>query len=84
MEGLIPMRKRKRRRGDVIDITALKQKSCEAAITMGGIAGGIVLGNYISGEMAIRKKKQNMVLEELYRSNQKGKKSKKKKRRHRK
>ena len=83
MEGLIPMRKRKRR-GDVIDINALKQKSCEAAITMTGIAGGIVLGNYISGEMAIKKKKQNMILEELYCSNQKGKKSKKKKRRHRK
>lgn len=81
MEGLIPMRKRKRR-GDVIDINALKQKSCEAAITMTGIAGGIVLGNYISGEMAIKKKKQNMILEELYCSNQKGK--KKKKRRHRK
>lgn len=80
MEGLIPMRKRKRR-GDVIDINALKQKSCEAAITMTGIAGGIVLGNYISGEMAI-KKKQNMILEELYCANQKGK--KKKKRRHRK
>lgn len=83
MEGLIPMRKRKRR-GDVIDINALKQKSCEAAIAMTGIAGGIVLGNYISGEMAIKKKKQNMILEELHCSNQKGKKSKKKKRRHRK
>ena len=83
MEGLIPMR-RKKRRGDVIDINALKQKSCEAAITMGGIAGGIVLGNYISGEMAIKKKKQNLILEELYCANQKGKKNKKKKRRHRK
>ena len=83
MQGLIPMR-RKKKRGDVIDITALKQKSCEAAITMGGIAGGIVLGNYISGEMAIKKKKQNMILEELYCANQNGTKNKKKKRRHRK
>lgn len=82
MEGLIPMR-RKKRRGDVIDVVALKQKSCEAVITMGGIAGGIVLGNYISGEMAIKKKKQNLILEELYCANQKGKKNKKK-RRHRK
>ena len=77
MQGLIGTR-RHRKKDEIIDMQALKQKAAESMITAAGIAGGIAAGFLISDEIKRSRSERQRMLDELYRTKKaRGKKGKK-------